>query len=100
MTRERILATFVVFAPALAVIAGIALWLNGIGPSETDLIVLAVGSLATMAGVELGYHRYFAHRAFTARPALVWSARRARLERVSRPGDVVGDDASPPSRNH
>ena len=72
MTRERILATFVVVAPALAVIAGIALWLNGIGPSETDLIMLAVGSLATMAGVELGYHRYFAHRAFTAHPALAW----------------------------
>ena len=53
-------------------IAAIALWAYGIGPSETDLIVLAVGTLATMAGVELGYHRYFAHRAFTADPALVW----------------------------
>ena len=72
MTRERILATFVVVAPALAVIAVIALWLNGIGPSKTDLIMLTVGSLATMAGVELGYHRYFAHRAFTAHPALAW----------------------------
>jgi stearoyl-CoA desaturase (Delta-9 desaturase) len=72
MTRERILATFVVFAPALSVVAAIALWSCGIGPSEADLIVLAVGTLATMAGVELGYHRYFAHRAFTAHPALVW----------------------------
>jgi stearoyl-CoA desaturase (Delta-9 desaturase) len=72
MTRERILAAFVVVAPAVAVIAAVALWLDGIAPSRTDLIVLAVGVLATMAGVELGYHRYFAHRAFTARPALVW----------------------------
>jgi len=72
MTRERILATFVVFAPAIALIAGSALWVNGVAPSRTDLMVLAVGTLATMTGVELGYHRYFAHRAFTARPALVW----------------------------
>ena len=72
MTRERALAAFVVIAPAIAVIAATALWANGIGPSRTDLVVLAVGTLATMAGVELGYHRYFAHRAFTAAPALVW----------------------------
>ncbi len=34
--------------------------------------MFAVGAAATMAGVELGFHRYFAHRSFTARPALVW----------------------------
>jgi stearoyl-CoA desaturase (delta-9 desaturase) len=72
MTRDRILATFVVFAPAVALIAGSVLWVDGVAPSRTDLIVLAVGTLATMTGVELGYHRYFAHRAFTARPTLVW----------------------------
>ncbi|BBX46104.1 acyl-CoA desaturase [Mycobacterium cookii] len=72
MTRERVLAAFVVVAPAIALITATALWANGIGPSRTDLIVLAVGTLATMAGVELGYHRYFAHRAFTAAPVLVW----------------------------
>jgi len=89
MTRDRILATFVVVAPAIAVIAAAVLWADGVAPSRTDLIVFAVGTLATMAGVELGYHRYFAHRAFTAR-----------LERFSRPGDVVGHHASPPSRRH
>ncbi len=72
MTRERILAFFVVVAPALAVVAVTVLSLNGIGPSRTDLVLLAVGSLVTMGGVELGYHRYFSHRAFTAQPALVW----------------------------
>ena len=72
MTRDRALAAFVVIAPAIALVAAAVLWANGIGPSMTDLVVFVVGTLATMAGVELGYHRYFAHRAFTAAPALVW----------------------------
>ncbi len=72
MTRDRALAAFVVIAPAIAVVAAVMLSAFGIGPSVTDLVVLAVGTLATMAGVELGFHRYFAHRAFTAAPALVW----------------------------
>jgi stearoyl-CoA desaturase (delta-9 desaturase) len=72
MTRGNALAVFVVVAPACAVIAAVALWIGGVAPSRTDLIVFAVGTAATMAGVELGFHRYFAHRSFTARPALVW----------------------------
>lgn len=72
MMRGRALAGFVVIAPPAAMITAVALWFGGVAPSRTDLIVLAVGVLATMAGVELGFHRYFAHRAFTARPALVW----------------------------
>lgn len=72
MTRDRALAIFVVFAPAVALIAAVALWAHGIGPSVTDLTVLVVGTLATMAGIELGFHRYFAHRAYTAAPTLVW----------------------------
>jgi stearoyl-CoA desaturase (Delta-9 desaturase) len=72
MTRDRALSAFVVFAPAGALIAATALWSAGVGPSRTDLIVFVVGTAATMAGVELGFHRYFAHRAFAARPALIW----------------------------
>ena len=72
MTRAYALAVFAVTGPALAFIAAVALWLNGIGPSPADLIVFAVGTVATTAGVELGFHRYFAHRAFSAAPALIW----------------------------
>jgi stearoyl-CoA desaturase (Delta-9 desaturase) len=72
MTRGYALSAFVVFAPAAAVIAATALWFGGVAPSRADLIMLIVGALATMAGVELGFHRYFAHRSFTARPALIW----------------------------
>lgn len=72
MTRGYALAGFTVFAPAGAVIAATALWFSGVAPSRTDLIVFVVGTLATTAGVELGFHRYFAHRAFTARPGLIW----------------------------
>jgi stearoyl-CoA desaturase (Delta-9 desaturase) len=73
MTRGYALAAFAVFGPAVAVVAGVALWCYGIGPTPTDLIVFAVGTVVTTAGVELGFHRYFAHRAFTARPALAWA---------------------------
>ena len=72
MTRGYALAAFAVFAPPTAVIAATALWFGGVGPSRIDLIVLAVGAAATLLGVELGFHRYFAHRSFTARPALIW----------------------------
>lgn len=72
MTRGYALAVFAVTGPALAFIAAVVLWFNGIGPSPADLIVFAVGTVATTAGVELGFHRYFAHRAFSAAPALIW----------------------------
>lgn len=72
MMRGYALAAFAVFAPPAAVIAAAALWSAGVAPSRTDLIVLAVGAPATILGVELGFHRYFAHRSFTARPALIW----------------------------
>jgi stearoyl-CoA desaturase (Delta-9 desaturase) len=72
MTRGYALAVFAVTGPALALVAAIALWLNGIGPSLTNLTVFVVGTLATTAGVELGFHRYFAHQAFSAHPALIW----------------------------
>ena len=72
MTRGHALAAFTIFAPPTAVIAATALWFGGVGPSRIDLIVLAVGAAATLLGVELGFHRYFTHRSFTAHPALIW----------------------------
>ncbi|MBV9721118.1 MAG: hypothetical protein JO082_04280, partial [Mycobacterium sp.] len=56
MTRGNALAAFVVVAPPCAVIAAVALYFAHVGPSPTDLIVFAVGTAATMAGVELGFH--------------------------------------------
>jgi stearoyl-CoA desaturase (delta-9 desaturase) len=41
-------------------------------PLAADLAVLAAGTLLTMIGVEIGYHRYFTHRAFDAHPALAF----------------------------
>jgi stearoyl-CoA desaturase (delta-9 desaturase) len=70
--RERWLAAFVVVVPALALVAALGRWAAGAAPSVTDLAVLAAGSFATLFGVELGFHRYYAHRAFDAHPALAW----------------------------
>jgi stearoyl-CoA desaturase (Delta-9 desaturase) len=73
MNRGYALAAFAVFGPAIALVAGAVLWFYGIAPSPTDLVVFVVGTILTTAGVELGFHRYFAHRAFTAHPALAWA---------------------------
>jgi stearoyl-CoA desaturase (delta-9 desaturase) len=70
--RARQLAGFVVVVPALAFVGAIVLCARGMTPSLVDVAMLAVGTLGTMAGVEIGYHRYFTHRAFEARPWLVW----------------------------
>jgi stearoyl-CoA desaturase (delta-9 desaturase) len=72
ITRERALAGFVVVAPALGVIAALLRWAAGAPPSTADTALVAIGSLLAMVGVELGYHRYFAHRAFEAHPAFAW----------------------------
>jgi stearoyl-CoA desaturase (delta-9 desaturase) len=72
LTREQGLAAFVVVVPALALAAALALWMAGVAPSVVDLAVLAAGALATLLGVEVGFHRYFAHRSFDAHPALAW----------------------------
>jgi stearoyl-CoA desaturase (delta-9 desaturase) len=72
IARAHALAAFVVVAPALALVAALSLWAAGLAPSRADLTMLAVGALLGMIGVELGYHRYFAHRAFEARATFAW----------------------------
>jgi stearoyl-CoA desaturase (delta-9 desaturase) len=72
-TRKELgLAAFVVIAPLVALGAALVLWISGVAPSALDVAMLSLGALLTLAGVEIGFHRYFAHRSFDAHPALVW----------------------------
>ena len=57
----------VVAAPLGGTLAAIALWRTGVAvPGEADFILLAVFYVLNILGMELAYHRYFAHRSFRA----------------------------------
>ncbi len=71
--REQTLALCVLVVPALAVVAAAAAWAEGWKPTRSDWFVFGASTLATMFGAEVGYHRYFTHRAFKARPVLEWT---------------------------
>lgn len=65
---ELILTSAVVTAPLIGSVLAIYLATQGIGGSAADWGVLLVMYLLSMIGVELGYHRYFTHRSFKAKP--------------------------------
>lgn len=64
------LAYLVVGLPTLGTAAAIALAVHDGGVSRTALASMAVLYLVGAAGVEVGFHRYFSHRAFKCKPAL------------------------------
>jgi stearoyl-CoA desaturase (delta-9 desaturase) len=66
------MALFVLLVPALAVVSAGAAWRAGLRPATADWVVFGACTSATMVGAEVGYHRYFTHRSFKARPALEW----------------------------
>ncbi len=70
--KEARLARFVLWVPALAVVAAAIAWALGVRPGRADWIVFGALLFLTMLGVEVGYHRYFTHRSFTARAPLEW----------------------------
>jgi stearoyl-CoA desaturase (delta-9 desaturase) len=57
----------VVLAPVAGTVAAVALWLAGAAvPEPADFVLLAVAYVLNLLGMELAYHRYFAHRSFRA----------------------------------
>jgi stearoyl-CoA desaturase (Delta-9 desaturase) len=57
----------VVVAPVAGTVAAGSLWLAGIAvPEMADFLLLGVFYVLNILGMELAYHRYFAHRAFQA----------------------------------
>lgn len=66
---ERAIAVAMLVVPAVGTVSAAALaWRYGV--SWTALALFAGLYVLTMAGVEVGMHRYFSHRAFKCAPAL------------------------------
>lgn len=108
MSKQKVLASLVVFVPLLATIYALAFDLNSrfLGPSLVVMIILYV---ATEFGIEGGFHRFATHRAFETRnsvkillmilgsmaaqgPLMGWVANHRRHHRFS---DADGDPHSP-----
>jgi len=59
--------SLVVLAPLAGSIAAALLWLTGSAvPGRADFVLLGVFYVLNILGMELAYHRYFAHRSFKA----------------------------------
>ncbi|MBM4381609.1 MAG: acyl-CoA desaturase [Deltaproteobacteria bacterium] len=67
--RKALLFLSVELLPALGAAACLWLWWTR-GVHALDLLLLAVMYVLAILGVELGLHRYFSHRSFTATPGL------------------------------
>lgn len=66
--KERRIVVSLLLSTTVGAIAAVGLMFIGIGGSTADVVSLCVMYLLSMVGVELGYHRYFTHKAFKARP--------------------------------
>ena len=67
---DRRLAWVVSLAPIFGFIVAMILWAIGYPPSWTDLIVWLILHTLILIGVEVGFHRHFAHRSYKSHPAI------------------------------
>lgn len=59
----------IVLLPAVGFVAALV-WARTVGLTTLDWAMFGVMYLVTTAGIDVGYHRYFAHRSFEAAPAV------------------------------
>lgn len=59
----------IVLLPALG-FAGALGWLFTVGVQPLDVALIVAGYTVASIGIDVGYHRYFAHRAFEAHPVV------------------------------
>ena len=67
---DRRLAWVVSLAPIFGFIVAMILWAIGYPPSWTDLLVWLIMHTLILIGVEVGFHRHFAHRSYKSHPAI------------------------------
>lgn len=70
LAYDRVYGRMFVFAPILGVVAAFGLWAAGHGPGPLEATLFVAMYLFTIFGIEVGYHRCFAHKAFQAHPVL------------------------------
>lgn len=66
MKAMRAIAGAVVFGPAVGTVAAIVMAVMSRGVSTAALAAFAALYVVSMLGITMGFHRYFAHRAFRA----------------------------------
>lgn len=69
----RALVAAMILVPALGTAVAMTLAVRWGGVLPLTAILLGILYLASAAGVEVGFHRYFSHRAFKCRPATRWA---------------------------
>ena len=106
---DRRIAWIVTLSPFLGTIAALVLLFFGYRPGPSEFIVLIVLYIATLAGIEVGFHRHFTHCSFKTYapiratlailgsmafegPVIWWSAVHRKHHKFS---DEVGDPHSP-----
>jgi stearoyl-CoA desaturase (Delta-9 desaturase) len=68
-TRQLISVSLAIFVPLVGTVAAIALAIRD-GLPLFAVAIFVAGYLLTGVGIEVGFHRHFAHRAFKARPSV------------------------------
>lgn len=63
---DRLLAAAVTVLPPVGVVAVVLLWVNGHPPGASEIAMWVVLHALALVGVEVGFHRLFAHRSFEA----------------------------------
>lgn len=61
---DRLLAAVVTFVPPLGAILAIVLWTQGLAPGWVEIGSMLLMHAIALVGVEVGFHRLFAHRSF------------------------------------
>lgn len=69
---DRLIVIASNFVPALTAVLVVVLVLQGRPVTAFDLWMFAIAHLLGMVGIELGYHRFFAHRVFKAGPVVTY----------------------------
>lgn len=70
VTVARRLAWVVLLAPNVGALLAIVLHFNGLPATRVELLLLVGMYAATLSGIEVGFHRHFAHGAFKAHPII------------------------------
>ncbi len=66
LIRHSVVVSF----PLIGTVAALYIWLHGYGPGMIELSLLLCFYVLNIIGMEIGYHRYFAHRSFKARKSV------------------------------
>ncbi|WP_236673990.1 hypothetical protein ACJBUE_16425 [Ralstonia syzygii subsp. celebesensis] len=69
---DYVLGRLFVALPVSGFVLAVLLWFAGWPVGIFELAMCLAMYLFTMMGIEIGFHRCFAHRAFRASPGLQW----------------------------